>query len=481
MDGDPSTLYRAFASRDRRFEGRFVIAVRTTRIYCRPGCPARLPRPENVCFYPCPAAAEEAGFRACRRCRPEATPGSPAWAGTSASVSRALRLIEGGALDGADVEGLAARLGIGERHLRRLFAEHLGASPIAVARSRRLHFARRLLDETELPMTEVALAAGFASTRRFNEEMRAAFGEPPTGLRRARRRSPGGGAWIALRLAYRPPLDWDAALGFLAARAIPGVERVSDGIYRRTAAIDGARGLVEVSPVRAKPELLLRASLSLSRGLGAAVARVGRLFDLGADPAAIAASLGRDARLGPLVAARPGLRVPGAWDGFELAVRAVLGQQVSVKAATTLAGRLVEAFGEPIELGAEGLSRLFPSPARLAEVDVASIGLPAARAATIRALATAVRDGALAFDGALGPEEEGARLMEIAGIGPWTAAYIAMRALGEPDAFPAGDLVIRKALAGGGAPVTPVAAREAAEALRPFRAYAAMHLWKSQS
>lgn len=479
MDIDRESCLAAFLGRDRRFAGRFYAGVTTTGVYCRPGCPARLPKPRNVLFFACAAAAEEAGFRACRRCRPETAPGTPAWTGTSATVARALRQIEAGRADGAPVGALAARLGVGERQLRRLFAGHLGASPVAVARTRRLHFARRLLDDTSLRMSDVALAAGFSSVRRFNEAMRAAFGAAPTALRRASSPSPGVPG-ITLRLSFRPPFDGDALVSFLAARAVPGVEAVSAGIYRRTAELGGAAGLVEAVVDDGRGALLLRLS-----GFPPAVAleaarRAGRLLDLDADPAAIAAHLGSDPLLAPLLARRPGLRVPGAWDPFETSVRTILGQQVSVRAARTLAARLVTRFGRPLPpgLAKEGLTHLFPRAEDLAQADVGSIGLPARRGETIRTLAREVALGRIDLGPAASLEEAEGRLAGIAGIGPWTARLIALRALGEPDALPAGDLGLRKALASGGGPLPSAADVEArARAWRPWRSYALIHLW----
>lgn len=439
-------------------------------------------------FFACAAAAESTGFRPCRRCRPEAGPGTPASLGTGATVARALRLIDEGGLDGAGIDELAARLGLGGRHLRRLFVEQLGASPLAIARSRRAHFARKLLDETDLPMVEVAAAAGFGSLRRFNTEVRGVFQRSPTELRRDRKGSllpAGDGSCLALRLAYKPPHDWQSALAFLRARAIPGVEHVSESGYQRTIALGAVRGLIDVRPAASKaPFLELRVPAAFAPALHTVAARVGRVFDLGADPSAIDEHLARSPRLAPLVARRPGLRVPGAWDGFELAVRAVLGQQITVAGATTLSGRLVRAFGEAMgATGTEALTHLFPTPAALAEADIASIGMPRARGETIRALAAAVRDQALTLDMPPSPEAERARLAAIPGIGAWTVEYIALRAFGEPDAFPASDLALRRALRDGDAAESPSEriTAQLAEPFRPFRAYAAMHLWTSLS
>jgi AraC family transcriptional regulator of adaptative response / DNA-3-methyladenine glycosylase II len=483
MELDAARCYRALRSRDRRFDGRFFTGVTTTGIYCRPVCPAPAPKRENVRFFPCAAAAEDAGFRPCLRCRPETAPGTPAWQGTSAVVSRGLRLIHEGALDACAVRELAARLGIGERQLRRLFLQHLGTSPLSLARARRVHFARTLLDETDLPMTEVAFAAGFQSIRQFNHALRARFGESPRRLR-ARRRSPAASQpdVLTLRLAYRPPLDWEASLHFLALRATPGVECVEGDVYRRTVELRGTAGALEVANGGDGAHLVLRARLGDPAGLIEAVERVRRIFDLSADPLRIAGDLERGA--GPCLRAalrrRPGLRVLGAWDGFELAVRAVLGQQVSVAGASTLCGRLVETFGKPVALG-RGLTHLFPAPDALASADLAAIGIPKTRAQALRALAQAVANGTLHLDAAGGLDDAVSRLCCVPGIGEWTAQYIAMRAFGEPDAFPASDLGLRKALGAEKAALPPAEVAAMAEAWRPWRAYAAMALWNELS
>jgi AraC family transcriptional regulator, regulatory protein of adaptative response / DNA-3-methyladenine glycosylase II len=486
MNLDSAALYRAVESRDRRFEGRFVLGVTTTGIYCRPGCPARLPRRENVRFFACAAAAESTGFRPCRRCRPEASPGTPASLGTGATVARALRLIDEGGLDGAGIDELAGRLGLGGRHLRRLFVDQLGASPLSIARSRRVHFAKKLLDETDLPMAEIAAAAGFGSLRRFNTEVRAVFQRSPTELRRDRKGTllpSADGSRLALRLAYKPPHDWQSATAFLRARAIPGVERIDERGYQRTIALGGVRGIIDVRPAASGAAFLeLRVPTAFAPELHTVAARVGRVFDLGADPSAIDEHLALSPRLAPLVARRPGLRVPGAWDGFELAVRAVLGQQITVAGATTLSGRLVSAFGEALsDTGVDELTHLFPTPSALAEADIASIGMPRARGETIRALAAAVRDRALTLDLPPSPEAEREKLAAIPGIGAWTVEYIALRAFGEPDAFPASDLALRKACSDAGVAPNERAVERLAEPFRPFRAYAAMHLWNSLS
>lgn len=495
MELDASRCYQAILSRDRRFDGKFFTGVVTTGIYCRPVCPVVPPKFKNMRFYACAAAAEAAGFRPCKRCRPETAPGTPAWVGTSAVVSRALRLIAEGALDEGSVDALAGRLGVGERQLRRLFAQHLGASPVDVARARRVHFARALIDDSTLPITTVALSAGFASIRQFNHAIRATFGQSPTALRRrhARRERADQGAGIVVKLPYRPPLAWPAMLRFLALRAIPGVEVVDQHTYRRTIELNGAPGFIEVQsdpdgeassrtrgPHHAA-HLLMRVELPRCESLIDVVERVRRIFDLGADPLRIAEHLSLSPQLRPTLEALPGLRVPGAWDAFELAVRAILGQQVTVQGATTLAGRLVRAFGTPVENRGDGLTHVFPRAEKLADADLAPIGLPRARAATIRALAAAVASGALALDSAQGLDEVAARLCTIPGLGPWTAHYIAMRALGEPDAFPASDLGLRRALGNGAGPLSEPALSRLAETWRPWRAYAAMYLWVGES
>jgi AraC family transcriptional regulator of adaptative response / DNA-3-methyladenine glycosylase II len=480
MTLDPDICYRAVASRDARFDGRFFTAVTTTGIYCRPICPARTPGRGNVRFYPCAAAAEEAGFRPCRRCRPETAPGSPAWIGTPVTVRRALRLIDAGVLDGrgADVATLAAHLGIGDRHLRRLFANHLGASPLAVAQTRRAHFARQLVDQTDLPLTRIAFAAGFGSVRRFNTAMLSTFGAPPSALRRSPRAAEPG--VVTLRLPYRPPLAWTALLAFLRERAIPGVESVDETTYRRAARAGEATGVIAIRPAANGPYLELSAPVALAPALADLVLRARRLCDLDADPAAIDRDLRRDPLLAPRVRARPGLRVPGAWDRGELAVRAVLGQQVSVAAARTLAGRLAAALGEPLaDAPVGGPTHLFPTPAALAQADLTRFGLTRARAAALGGLAAALRDGRLDLDDAADPDDLRARLEALPGIGPWTAQYVALRALGDPDAFPAGDLGVRKALATAVGPATAAAVLARAEAWRPWRAYATLHLWQS--
>jgi AraC family transcriptional regulator of adaptative response / DNA-3-methyladenine glycosylase II len=482
MELDFQHCYAATKSRDARFDGRFFVAVVTTGIYCRPICPAIMPRPENIRFFVSAAGAAEAGFRPCLRCRPEASPGTPDWQGPSSTVSRALRLITEGVLDEAGVNELARRLNIGPRHLRRLFVEHLGASPIAVAQTRRIHFAKKLIDETVLPMSEVAFCAGFSSIRRFNAAIRGTYGQAPTELRRTKKQmsTTAGEANLQLKLSYRPPLDWQSLIQFLQARAIPGVEATSADRYRRTVQIGKATSIIEVQPVEGAPYLLLQVPPELSKGLMQISERARNLFDLRADPMQISSHLTQDNGMAELVKSYPGLRIPGAWDGFEIAVRAILGQQVSVKAANTLAGRLVTAYGQPLQkVGDDELVYLFPCPDRLAEADFSDIGLMYQRAEAIRGLARAVRDGHLTFGTAVGLEEAIACLIALPGVGDWTAHYIAMRALGEPDAFPSGDVALRRAAAESkGNMLTEAQLRQRAEQWRPWRAYAAMYLWQ---
>lgn len=476
MDLDPALCRQAMLARDARFDGRFFTAVTTTGIYCRPICPARPPKAENCIFVPSAAAAQELGFRPCLRCRPETAPELGAWRGTSNTVSQALSLIDGGALDNASVDQLAARLGLGERQLRRLFMTHLGASPIAVAQTRRVLLAKQLLHETKLSMTEVAFASGFGSVRRFNETFNGLFGRPPASLRR-----PGSGrndgSPITLNLSYRPPYAWDHLLAFLATRAIPGIEIVEGGIYRRTIELYGAFGELAVAHEPAR--FRLKATIVFPRvdALPIIIARLRRIFDLAADPQVINAALQKDPHLAPFVAARPGLRVPGAWDGFELGVRAIVGQQITVTAATRLIGMIACEYSTLHASGSPGLDRVFPAPETLANANLSR--MPLARADAIKAFATsATRDEHL-FDRGADLNASIEQLCRLKGVGPWTAHYIAMRAMREPDAFPTGDIGLLRALQSG--PCRPSAAdlTARAEAWRPWRAYAALHLWAS--
>ncbi len=445
------SCYRALQSRDHRFDGRFFTGVTSTGVYCHPICPARTPKSTNCIFFRCAAAAEGAGFRPCRRCRPEAAPGSPAWNGTSATVSRAMRLVEQGALEEGSVADLAERLGVGGRHLRRLFMQHLGASPLAVARTRRAHLAQRLIVETRLSMANIAFASGYRSVRRFNAGVRQVFLRSPRELRqRAGALAQADDApLVTLRHAYRAPLSWKTLLAFLKPRAIPGVESINASVYRRTVQEGDFVGTIQVeaAPADQGHHLLMGVPAAATPCIARLSSRVRRLFDLGADPNLISAQLGRDPLLREAVRAHPGLRVPGSWDPFETAIRAILGQQISVAGATRLAGKLVRAFGRKIGDPAQtSTAYLFPRPADLAGADIASIGMPCRRAEAIRALARAVAEGAPVLEIAPSLELSLERLTALSGVGDWTANYIAMRALGEPDAFPAGDLGLRKAL-----------------------------------
>lgn len=480
MDLDRDACYRALLARDPRFDGRFFVGVLSTGVYCRPICPARTPKRRHVVFFPTAAAAQEAGFRPCLRCRPETAPDLAAWRGTSNTVARALALIERGALDEESVEALAERLGVGARQLRRLFRQHLGASPVAVAQTKRVLLAKQLIQDTQLPMTQVALAAGFGSVRRFNETFRDLYGRPPGALRRANG-SPAAGAAVVVRLPYREPYDWPAMLAYLRARAIPGVESVSGDVYARAIALDGHSGIVSVT---AGADRTLHATVDFPKldRLPSIIARLRRLFDLAADPSVIAGHLSKDAVLRPLVARRPGLRVPGAWDAFELAIRAVLGQQITVAAAVRLAGRLVAMFGEPLPpaLRTGTLTHVFPTPERLADADLSRLGMPRRRAAALSALSASVCDDPHLFAIGRSLDDAVERLRAVPGIGEWTAQYIAMREMREADAFPVGDVGLLRAFAARtGRSATPAALLAHAERWRPWRAYAAQHLWAS--
>jgi AraC family transcriptional regulator of adaptative response / DNA-3-methyladenine glycosylase II len=466
---------RARLSRDARFDGKFFIGVLTTRIYCRSICPARTSRESNVRYYPTAASAAEAGFRPCLRCRPECSPGTPAWLGTSNTVSRALRLISETGLEDGGMEGLADRLGVGSRHLRRLFVRHLGATPSAVAHTRRLHFAKKLVDETRLPMGEIALAAGFGCVRRFNAAMRKAYKRTPTQIRRlATHTMMQPENEYVFHLRFRPPYHWQGMLAFLAARAVPGVEAVKENCYLRSICVDGITGHFEVSLDEEDNSLRARIQFGDPRALFFIVERIRAMFDLNSDWTDIAAVLKADPVLTWLVESAPGMRVPGCWSGFELATRAILGQQITVRAGTALAGSIVKAFGRVFSNSGE-ITHLFPTPEILAEADLGAIGMPRARRETIRALARAVRDGHIKFEGIVESNSFLERLMEIPGIGKWTAQYVAMRALGEPDAFPAGDAALISALN----LTEPSQLESRAESWRPWRSYATMYLWTS--
>ncbi len=494
VDLDREACYRALRTRDTRFDGRFYTGVVSTGIYCRPICPAPIPRLENCVFLPSAGAAHQLGFRPCLRCRPEIAPGLAGWQGTARTVSRALHLIAEGGLGDDGVEELAERLGIGDRQLRRLFDRYVGASPIAVAQAHRILFAKKLLGETSLTMTEVATASGFGSVRRFNDALRKTYGRPPSQLRKAspvgacrtgeRSDEPaqyGPSPGIRLKLPFSPPYDWRAMVEFLGARAIPGVERVEAGAYERTFHVGAARGVVQVEPAASGSCLLATIHTTDVTGVAAVVARLRRLFDLDVDMAAVDTHLERDRRLGPLVRKRPGVRVPGAWDPFELAVRALLGQQITVAGARTMAGRVAAAHGEALGLS-EGTGdgrpdRLFPVPAAIANGDLATVGLTRARSSALRGLAASMdADGDLLRSSET-LDETLDKLSALPGVGSWTAQYIAMRALREPDAFPASDLGLLRAMATAAGRPAPAALERRAEAWRPWRAYAAMRLW----
>jgi AraC family transcriptional regulator of adaptative response / DNA-3-methyladenine glycosylase II len=469
--------YRALSSRDARFDGRLFVGVKTTGIYCRPICPARTPKRENCRFFPSAAAAQTGGFRPCLRCRPEISPDAAAWRGTSNSVSRALALIAEGALDSGDVAVLAERLGLGERQLRRLFDRHLGVPPIAVAQTRRILFAKQLIQETRLSMGEIAEASGFGSIRRFNDAFRKLYGRTPRELRVAKSVA-AEPSLVTLRLGYRPPYDWESILSFFAARAIPGVEVVEHGRYRRTISVGEAVGSFEIAP----GENCLVATIRLPqvRALLSVVARLRRMFDLDADVHAITSHLAKDSGLAPLVAKRPGLRTPGAWDSFEYAVRAILGQQITVAGARTFAGKLVRLCGSavpPEESGDAALTHVFPAPAAIANADFTGFGIPGARAQALQSLARAALAEPKLFETGRTPDDVLARLLALPGFGEWTVQYWALRALRDSDAFPAADVALLRALTVNGKRLTPKALTERAESWRPWRAYAAQHLW----
>lgn len=478
---DPHVCEQARLSRDPRFDGLFFTAVHSTRIYCRPVCPA--PWAKKVDYYASAAAAEAAGYRPCLRCRPELSPADGTWHRGDAAVARALKLIDQGFLAEQPLSALAERVNLGERQLRRLFVERLGAPPIGVHGTRRLLFAKQLLTETALPITDIALAAGFGSLRRFNSAFKTAYRMAPRDLRRRPDASAPRGDTLALRLGYRPPYDFASMLAFLRGRALPGVEVVDDVSYARVIAGvgDGPPGWLRVSAwPGGEHALKLEVHAPLASRLLDIVNRLRRMLDLDADPHAIAAALSTDPRLAPLLQARPGLRLPSGWDGFEIAVRAILGQQVSVAAGRTFASRIAECYGQalPSEQAMPGLSHLFPAPEALADADLTLIGLTRARADTVRTVARALLDGAVDFRVERTLEDFVARWTALPGIGPWTAHYIALRALGHPDAFPADDLVLQKAVPENGERMTAKALTARAQGWRPWRAYAVIQLWR---
>jgi AraC family transcriptional regulator of adaptative response / DNA-3-methyladenine glycosylase II len=474
---DSERYWQAIEAEDPRFDGWVFCAVKTTGIYCRPSCPARTPKRENVRFFATAAAAQAAGFRACKRCRPDATPGSPEWDRRADLVGRAMRLIGDGVVDREGVLGLSSRLGYSERHVHRELVAVVGAGPLALARAQRAQTARILLETTDVPIIEVAFAAGFQSVRQFNATVREVFASTPREVRaRASRhgRAEQGGA-IVLRLPYRAPLDADGLLAFLARRAVPGIEEPLEGGYRRSLRLPHGGGVVELRPQAGHVEA--RYWLEDLRDLAAAMQRSRTLLDLDSDPDAVVQALGGDRLLGPLVRAAPGLRVPGHVDGHELAMRAVLGQQVSLAGAARLAERLVSDYGEILQGPIGAVTRLFPSAEALAAADPQRLPMPGARRRALLGLAAALAAEEPTLDGGADREQARARLLALPGIGAWTADYISMRALRDPDAFLPSDLGVRHALEQLGQDGRPAAAERLAESWRPYRAYAVQHLW----
>ncbi|WP_460834937.1 AlkA N-terminal domain-containing protein [Nocardioides hungaricus] len=478
---DPESCYRAVKSRDRRFDGVFYTAVRTTGIYCRPSCPARTPALQNVTFHPSAASAQAAGYRACKRCLPDATPGSPDWDVAASAAGRAMRLIADGVVDREGVDGLARRIGYTPRHLTRILTAELGAGPLALARARRAQTARVLIETTELTYADIAFASGFASVRQFNDTIREVYAASPTDLRGRRGGRPATGT-VAMRLAVRTPYGGSALLGFLAVRAIPGVEAAGPGWYARTLSLPHGTGTVRLEvPDADEPGQTAFATATFTlddlRDVGAATERVRRMLDADCDPVAVAEAFAGDPVIGPLVRAHPGLRVPGHVDGHEMAVRAVLGQQVSVAGARTVAARLVAEHGRPLAQPVEGLTHLFPDVATFAALRPEDLPMPRSRGRALIALSSALAAGDLALD--RGPDRDDVRraLLAVPGIGPWTADYVALRALGHPDVFLPTDVGIRDALAGLGR--DPSAAAALAEGWAPWRSYAQLHLWQT--
>ncbi|BBX69050.1 DNA-3-methyladenine glycosylase 2 family protein [Mycolicibacterium psychrotolerans] len=478
MHTDFDRCYRAVQAKDARFDGWFVTAVLTTKIYCRPSCPVRPPFARNIRFYPTAAAAQRAGFRACKRCRPDASPGSPEWNVRSDVVARAMRLIADGTVDRDGVTGLAARLGYTVRQLERLMQAEVGATPLALAQAQRSHMARVLIETTEMPFSDVAFAAGFASIRQFNDTVRAVCDLTPTQLRRRVRERlhdvPTSGV-MTLRLAVRTPFAYDGVFGHLAATGVPGVEEVRGETYRRTLRLPHGSGTVGLTP---RPDhVTCQLSIDDFRDLPAAIARCRRLLDLDADPEAIVESLSADDELASVIAKSPGQRIPRTVDEHELAIRVVLGQQVSTAAARTHAARLATAYGDAIDDPGGGLAHLFPSAAALTEIDLRHLALPKARQRTVMALVEAVDAGELVLDSGCDWNRARAQLLALPGIGPWTAEMIAMRGLGDPDAFPATDLGVVAAAGRLGLPAEPKALAARSERWRPWRSYVTQHLW----
>jgi len=473
---DSRICYRALKARDARFDGRFFVAVSSTRIYCRPVCTVKPPKRENCRFFPSAAAAESSGYRPCLRCRPELAPGNASVDATSRLAQAAASMMEDRTLDQEGLDTIASRLGITDRHLRRAFGAEFGVSPVEFAQTQKLLLAKRLLTDTALPVTEVAFASGFGSVRRFNALFKQRYRLRPRQLRGPLRPIAAAADVLKFELSFRPPFDWSAVSAFLGARAIAGVETVEGGCYRRTVRIpiDGKEhtGWIAVEMSPGKPTLRVAVSASLAKALPPVLSRVKALMDLACHPAEVAEALGA------LAKRHPGLRVPGAFDGFEMAVRAILGQQVTVAGARTVAGRFAATFGDAIATPFDSLTTLFPTPARVAALPagrIARLGMPGARARTVVALASAVADGRIALVPNADIEATLAALRALPGVGEWTAQYIAMRALSWPDAFPHTDLGVMKALGETGARRVLAAG----EAWRPWRAYAVMHLWQS--
>ena len=483
MDQDSRRLYKALTSRDSRFDGVFFVGVTSTDIYCRPICPVKTPKEVNCRFFDTPQQAEQAGFRPCLRCRPELAPGNAPVDDAQRIAQLMMQRLEEGKLDdSAGLEEIAAQFELSSRQIRRIVQKELGVPPIQLLLTRRLLLAKQLLTETKLPIIEVAFASGFSSLRRFNDAFHTRYGMPPT---RLRKRATEGGVAIAgsqtstLQLSYRPPYDWQGVLLFLEARALKGIEHVTDSSYTRSVQLGDAKGWIRVTPAKKQHALMLEFTHSLTPALPALLSRVRALFDLNARPDLISKHLGRDERLAAAVKANPGMRVPGAFNGFELGLRAILGQQVTVKAATTIAGRFVTTFGERIVTPFADVNRLTPAPSRIAAAsvdDIARHGIVAARCKSIIALADAQRSGGLCLDGGAhhNPDDAIRRLAGLPGIGPWTAQYIAMRALRWPDAFPKEDIAVRHNLGG----VTAKEAEALSQPWRPWRSYAVMHVWR---
>lgn len=493
---DRHVCYEAMRANDPRFDGRFFVGVRSTGIFCRSVCPARLPKLENCTFFLSAAAAQHAGYRSCLRCRPELAPAAgvmaPPIEGSSAAVvARALRMIELGALDDGSVTALAARLGVSDRTLRQQFSQHVGTSPGQVAKTRRLLFAKRLLDETSLMMTEIAISAGFKSIRSFNSAFQNSYGRSPSSIRRVQNASHGSsygsshgsshGASepITLKLPYGEPYNWQALMAFWQPRRMVGIEAVSAEGYCRSIVLDGEPGWIAVSPVADESYLQVQIGFAQVSQLGLIMARLRQMFDVGVNVVAVEQCLSRSSLLKPLIG-NQGLRIPGAWDAFELAVRAIVGQQVSVAAATTVFNRIVETYGEPLTVThkPEALTRVFPKAAVLAQADLTAVGLVKARARAIAHLAQVVTERPSFFDELTTLPKAIDALCALPGIGPWTAHYIAMRSLNEPDAMPPGDLALLRAAKHLGKDISSTQFTQLSEEWRPWRAYAAMHLWQ---